>query len=82
MLPLSEEETADLLEEVGGTTVLAGLRGQAAWDRESLTALLRAASEFGVQSRDWLSSLDLNPVLCGADGCALVDAVVLLKTQP
>lgn len=79
VLPIGEAETAELLDEVGGETVFAGLRGQAPWDREALGSLLRAAGEFGVQSRDWLASLDLNPVICSADGCTLVDAVVLLK---
>ena len=82
VLPLTVDETAELLEEVGGATVFAGLRGQAPWSRDSLAVLLRAASELGVQSRDWLASLDLNPVICGANGCTLVDAVVLLKPQP
>lgn len=78
-LPLDAARAAAMLDEVAGDSFLAGFRGQPPWDRAALQALLQAVGLLGAGTEGWLLSLDLNPVICSDRGCAVVDAVCLVR---
>jgi hypothetical protein len=61
--------------------VLDGYRGAPAWDRDRLTDLLVRAGELVAGGRDWIRSMDVNPILVTADGLVAVDAVCFLETN-
>ena len=79
VLPISALDADGLLDAVAGNSFLAGFRGQSPWDRQALRSLLQGVAQVGLGSQDWLAALDLNPVICSAQGCTVVDAVVLLR---
>lgn len=79
MLPLESARAAAMLDEVAGDSFLAGFRGQPPWDRAALQVLLQGVGLLGARSQAWMASLDLNPVICSDRGCAVVDAVCLIR---
>lgn len=79
MLPASARELDAMLDAIGGQTVFAGLRGQAAWDRAALRELVLKFAGFGLACAEWATTIELNPVICSTSGCVAVDAVCMLK---
>jgi hypothetical protein len=53
---------------------MSGVRGQQAWDRAALQSLLEAAGRLAAAGRDWMESMDVNPLLLTANGPVAVDA--------
>ena len=78
--PFDHIEAMGMLEELEATGVLDGVRGGRAWDRAQLTRVLRGCSELAVATRDWLESMDVNPLMQGPDGFVAVDALVILRS--
>jgi acetate---CoA ligase (ADP-forming) len=76
-LPLDREEAGKMLDEVRGKALLEGVRGNRAVDREKLVSLLLDVSRI-VMANPEITEIDLNPVIVGADGYAVVDARMLL----
>ena len=80
LLPISAEDVNSLLDEVGGETVFAGLRNQASWNKATLAAVLTGLSKLAIAGRDWIDTLELNPIICDSKGAVAVDAVCLLQS--
>ena len=80
MLPLAEAEADALLDEAAGDFI-SGFRGQAPWHRQSLRDVLLGVGRIGSRGREWIASLDLNPVICSAEGCVVVDATCIVKGE-
>ncbi|MBV9596411.1 MAG: acetate--CoA ligase family protein [Chloroflexi bacterium] len=79
MAPFDVEEARDLIDEFRDLRVLHGFRGRPAWDLDALSRLLVSAGRLATAGRDWIASLDLNPVLYGRGGYTAVDALLLVK---
>lgn len=79
MAPMSDEDAAELIDEFGDTGVLDGFRGSAPWDRRALTSVLTAASVLAAGGREWIESIDINPLIVTADGPVAVDGLCLLR---
>lgn len=79
MAPMSVRDAADLIEEFGDTGVLDGFRGGQAWNKEALARTLIAASQLAAGGRDWIGSIDVNPMIMTADGPVAVDGLCLLR---
>jgi len=58
--------------------VFMGIRGGAAWDRVSVAAAIEAAADLGQRSGEWPASMDINPLICDANGCVAVDALLIV----
>jgi hypothetical protein len=80
MLPLDDGDIDAILDEAGGTTVFQGLRGGAAWDRAAVAGALRASGNLASRAASWLQSMDLNPLMCGPQGCVAVDVLMIVNT--
>jgi hypothetical protein len=80
MAPLNEDQALALTHEFDDTRVFDGLRGQTPWNREQLARLLMTAGELAVETRSWLDSLDLNPLIATEDGFVVVDALMLSRS--
>jgi acetyltransferase len=69
-----------MLQEVKGTRLLEGYRGQPAADVQALCHLLVRVSHLGVQCEREIRELDLNPVLVlpRGQGVRAADALIVL----
>ncbi|HUL98747.1 MAG TPA: acetate--CoA ligase family protein [Mycobacterium sp.] len=79
MAPMTAEDAADLVEEFGDTGVLDGFRGSPPWDRRALASVLEAASRLAAGGREWIESMDINPLVVTADGPVAVDGLCLVR---
>jgi acetyltransferase len=75
--PLSEKDAGEMIREIRGYRVLAGLRGKPAADLDALRALLLHLSAF-LGSHPEVEELDLNPVIVHERGLSVADARVVL----
>ncbi len=85
LVPLEPRDAAQMLREIRGLPVLAGVRGQSGVDLDALEELLLAVSTFVVAHPE-VVELDLNPVFAYPVGHAggsvvAVDARVLLREE-
>ena len=53
-----------------------GFRGGAAWDLDELALILGAVSRLASAGREWIASLDINPLIWGPAGYSAVDALL------
>jgi acyl-CoA synthetase (NDP forming) len=74
--PLGAHDPAAMIGQLRTQKALDAFRGEAAADRSALCSLLLALSDIAV-SRPDVASIDVNPVIIGADGAVVaVDALV------
>ena len=80
---LAPAESADahaMLNDISGSKILDGVRGQAGIDRTALARTIEHASHL-VNDFPEISELDLNPVFASADGAVAADVRVLLNSD-
>jgi acetyltransferase len=77
IVPFSEKDAAEMIDETRGARLLAGVRGGKPADREALGKLLAQVSEL-VAKHPEIEEMDLNPVIVHEKGLTIVDARVLL----
>jgi acyl-CoA synthetase (NDP forming) len=78
LVPLEEKDAQQMIDEIKGRPVLAGVRGQPPADVEALKRTILKVSEF-VQQRPEVRELDLNPVFAYPDGALAVDARIVVS---
>lgn len=79
LAPLSESDAAGLVEEFADTGLLDGFRGGTPWSRPALAAVIRAAGDLAARGRDWIETMDVNPLIVTETGLVAVDALCLLR---
>ena len=79
MAPIGENDVTAMIDGLKGRRLLEGYRGSAPINRGELTRLLMRFSDLVMQLEDSIDSIDLNPVVCTADGCIIADARIVLK---
>ena len=75
--PVTPAEAADALGRLKGTALLEAFRGQPAVDKEALIQTIVSLSQLGKACEDWLSELDLNPILLSDKGLVAVDVAMV-----
>ncbi len=80
LCPVTEPEALDMLRELRGFPILAGVRGKVCCDLDALTRLVVSISWLG-NDRDDILELDLNPVMAMERGALAVDARVVLNER-
>jgi succinyl-CoA synthetase beta subunit len=80
MAPLSEEDIHNMLAKLRGGQTLLGFRGQEAVNLKALVHLLLEFSKLLMKTSNEVSSMDLNPVICSAQGCVVADARIILQS--
>ncbi len=73
MIPLSLKDARDLINEVEGSLLLKGYRGDSKKDIEALIRLLMTCSNISESHPD-IKEMDLNPVIVNEDGAFVLDA--------
>jgi acyl-CoA synthetase (NDP forming) len=74
LAPLAEADARDLISECDRFGIMDGFRGAPAWDRAQLAQLLVAAGQLIAAGRDWIETMDINPLIVTAGGAVAVDA--------
>lgn len=79
--PVSAEQSFQMLEEIKAGAILAGARGEAPRDRQSLAEVLSRYSQMITDLEDEIAESDANPVLVyeAGQGVKVVDARIILK---
>ena len=80
LCPVTESEALDMLRELRGFPILAGVRSKVCCDLDALTRLVVSISWLG-NDRDDILELDLNPVMAMERGALAVDARVVLNER-
>jgi D-aminopeptidase len=73
--PLTDADATELIERLTSARLLRGYRGRAAVDGAALARLVGSFSRFLVEDGDDVLEVDLNPVIVGAEGVVVVDAL-------
>ena len=68
MLPVSEEDGREMLEELRGKAALGAFRGAPARDVDALVTAIRGLSDLYLDYRQHLADLEVNPIIVGAEG--------------
>ncbi|HWQ46328.1 MAG TPA: acetate--CoA ligase family protein [Longilinea sp.] len=81
--PVSPDHAAQMIGEIRGAPILAGVRGEAPRDREALADTIYKYSNMILDLRDEIAESDANPVLVYEEGKGLkvVDARIILKKK-
>lgn len=79
LLPASRDEMDRRVKLLRCAPLLNGFRGRAVVDRERLLDTLIAIQQAALQLGDRLVELEINPLLCSADVCTAVDALVSVR---
>lgn len=77
LAPIDEAEAERLISGLKINKLLDGYRGDQAVDKKALRQALVRFSRLVHALSDVLVSLDVNPMICGPDGCMAADAVVV-----
>lgn len=78
MAPLSQEDIHSMLQELKGGKLLSGYRGKEPINFSALTEALLSFSTLLMKIAPSIESIDLNPLLCNAQGCLVADARIML----
>jgi hypothetical protein len=77
MPPLDVGRARALVDRLEIRPLLDGVRGQPAVDVEALSEAIVAMSWLARDLGEYFDALDVNPVICGPNGCVAVDALVI-----
>jgi acetyltransferase len=72
LCPVSDVRAKELIREIKGWPILAGVRGQAGIDEEALVELIQRISQLALDNPQ-ITELEINPLLCFPDGVVAVD---------
>ncbi|OXT02811.1 acetyl-CoA synthetase [Notoacmeibacter marinus] len=79
-LPMSRADAGEMIDDIQGSTMLDGARGQLPVDRTALIDLIIRVSRLALCHPD-IVEIDLNPVILRHDGYDVVDARMILKAK-
>ncbi|HXW98770.1 MAG TPA: acetate--CoA ligase family protein, partial [Methanomicrobiales archaeon] len=79
LLPLGNDEAAEMVREIRGYRLISGYRGEPPKDEAALVSLLSAAADMFVWEE--IAEFDLNPVILYGKGACAVDARMYLAVE-
>jgi acyl-CoA synthetase (NDP forming) len=79
--PFSATDAAEMIAEFDDLGVADGHRGSPPWDREELAGILVRAGGLAAGGRDWLRSMDVNPLIQTDTGFVAVDCVCFVERE-
>ncbi len=84
LLPVTRDDAEHMLDEIPGVNkLLAGYRGQPAYDRHSLVEAILRVSQLVTDNRDYLDLFEINPlrVLPDKGGVQVLDCVIKIREK-
>ena len=79
MAPLKICDADHMIEALTARKLLSGYRGAEPINREAIKKTLMKFSKLVMDMQDVVESIDLNPVMCTAKACTIVDSRIMLK---
>lgn len=76
--PLVEEDMEEMITEIKGHKVLAGIRGEKPKDLDAIKEILAAVSQIVIDNPE-IQEIDLNPVIVHDTGASIVDSRCILE---
>ncbi len=80
VVPLTERDARQMVDEIKGQAILDGVRGQASADKNALCQLILNVSQF-IEQHPEIQELDMNPVFAYAEGAVAVDARIVVTAD-
>ena len=81
LAPVDENGAADMLDEIKGSKMLDGYRGQAGADRAALARTIVRLSDLAVTYHADIEELDINPLVVKGDRIVALDALITLRQK-
>ncbi len=81
MAPLKEKDVDSMIHGLKAKKLLEGYRGAEPIAMEALRRTLVTFSRLVMKLKDFIESIDLNPVMCTPDRCVIADARIILKMK-
>lgn len=78
VVPLTRRDALGLIGRIRGQKMLNSFRGTPPVDREEIARILVALGEIGL-AFPRIREIDINPLICGAEGPIAVDATIILE---
>jgi len=79
MAPLKTVDADQMIQELTARKLLTGYRGSEPINMDALKKTLINFSKLMMDLQDIVESIDLNPVMCTAKSCTIVDSRIMLK---
>ncbi|MEN6359242.1 MAG: acetate--CoA ligase family protein [Smithella sp.] len=79
MAPLKTRDADHMIQELAARKLLTGYRGSEPINLNALKKTIVTFSHLMMDMQDVVESVDLNPVMCTAKSCIVVDARIMLK---
>ena len=79
--PPKEMDITSVVKSLRASQLIEGYRGSGPLNIKELTHLLMNFSHLVMGREEFIESIDLNPVICSADKCAVADAIIMLKAE-
>ncbi len=77
--PLTADDADEMIREVKGARVLAGVRGKPAADTKAIIDVILKVSQLAVDHADRIEELDINPLIVFSKGACVADALIVKK---
>ena len=81
LAPIDENGAAEMLDEIKGSKMLDGYRGQAGADKAALAQTIARLSELAVKFHTDIDELDINPLVIKGDRILALDALITLQEK-
>jgi acetyltransferase len=78
---VSRDQADELIASLKINTLILGTRGRPAQDREALIDIVVRFSHMALALKDWISEVDINPVIVNTRGAIAVDALVVTSPE-
>ncbi len=82
LLPVTRDEVDRRLLQLRCAPLLAGFRGRAVVNRSLMLDAIMSVQQAAMQLGERLVELEINPLLCSAEGCTAVDAFIAVRDIP
>jgi 3-hydroxypropionyl-CoA synthetase (ADP-forming) len=82
VLPITQKDIKEMIEELKGKSILKGFRGSQPIDTAMLSELLLKIGRLGLDAAPYYESIDFNPIILYPNSYFVVDAKILLREQP
>lgn len=79
MAPLKTQDADHMIQELAARKLLTGYRGSEPVNLNALRKTIISFSKLMMDMKDVVESVDLNPVMCTAKACTVVDSRIMLK---
>jgi 3-hydroxypropionyl-CoA synthetase (ADP-forming) len=82
VLPITSEDTKEMIEDLKGKSMLKGFRGSQPIDTAMLSDMLLKIGKLGVEAAPYYESVDFNPIILYPNNYFVVDAKILIRDKP